>query len=378
MRRIVCTPTFAIFVIDRHAAVYLSLAGRGDYSKCLLSQLTAVLRTRPLGELQCQTRPWKVTFAGELAVDAGGPARELVTETAASIFDPPSQLVIPAPNNRRGAGFGKDTFLPSDPFARRKDDMRTIGHYLGIVLRSGLSQNLPFAPLVWRYLAGEKLRADDIFEIDDVFRDRLDFVAQSAANGAETWIVEDWAGETCPLPGHNPGVRVKPGEVDRYISECIRFRIRRLKTTLKVIRDAFRQNIGFGKLVFLSGAVLSRMIQGSDVVTLVHLKAITQFKGYSPNDPLIGRFWAAIERFTAEQLKLFLKFVTTLTRLPNPSINPKFLLVIDRLAVDPPDQALPTASTCFNLLHLPPYSDAEACYQKLLYAVQFCQTMEEK
>jgi hypothetical protein len=31
-----------------------------------------------------------------------------------------------------------------------------------------------------------------------------------------------------------------------------------------------------------------------------------------------------------------------------------------------------------NRLHLPMYTDDEICDQKLLYAIQFCQTMENK
>ena len=76
---------------------------------------------------------------------------------------------------------------------------------------------------------------------------------------------------------------------------------------------------------------------------------------------------------------LLFKFITTLTRLPTSSGSDKeFVIKIDPLKSENPDQMLPTASTCFNRLHLPLYSNEEIAYEKILYAVQFCQTMENK
>jgi hypothetical protein len=115
MKAIVSSMVCASFSVDRHAAQQLSLAGRGDCNRCIVSQLTRVFGQLALPQLQCKLRPWKVAFAGELAIDAGGPARELMAEGAASIFDPASRLSVPTPNNRRKSGPHQDTFLPVDP-----------------------------------------------------------------------------------------------------------------------------------------------------------------------------------------------------------------------------------------------------------------------
>jgi ubiquitin-protein ligase E3 C len=36
---------------------------------------------------------------------------------------------------------------------------------------------------------------------------------------------------------------------------------------------------------------------------------------------------------------------------------------------DKPNEKLPTASTCFNILRLPPYSNAKIMKEKVLYAI---------
>jgi hypothetical protein len=250
-----------------------------------------------------------------------------------------------------------------------------VGHFIGIVLRSGLAQELPFAPLVWKFLAGEKLRREDVFEVDDRFRESLKTVTDREA----LWSCDTWDGVAVTLPGHVPGAVVGPGEVDQYCQECVQFRLLTLKPALKSMRATFRLNMGFKRQPVMNGGLLSRMAQGFGIIAMHELQAITVYKDYSgPYDPYVQRFWRTVAKMRQEELKLLLKFITTLTRIPNQSLHPEFRLEIDRLVVKVPDEVLPTAATCYNRLHLPMYSNDETCDEKVFYAIRFCQTMENK
>lgn len=371
--------SFATFSIDRHAAQRLVVEGRGHYSRSILSQLTVAFKKAGKECLQCKKRPWKVKFTNELAIDAGGPTRELMTEVASSIFEPTTEVFIPVPNSKLGEVPNKDTFIPWDKNGNRASDYATIGTYLGIVLRTGLSQDLPFAPIVWKYLAKEPIGAADVYSIDSALEEHVKNIKLNCELGYAMWQVEAWDGTMVVLPGHAPETVVRPEEAAQYVNEIINYRIASLKPMLKVMRAAFRENIGFDTHPLLTGKLLSRMAQGSSVIATEHLKAITVVTDYDGvNDPYVLRFWRAIDRFTSDQRRLLLKFVTTLTRPPNSTINPDFRIQIDRMMVKNPDDMLPTASTCFNRLHLPPYSNDDTCYEKLLYAVQYCQSMENK
>jgi hypothetical protein len=362
--------TFPSFSIDRHAAQHLFISGQGDVAKCIISQLTAVFLPVPLAVLQCKHRPWYVTFVGEAAVDAGGPTRELMTLAASSIFEPTSRLVIPTPNSREAL----DSFVPFDATGTRVDDLRTIGHLLGMILRSGLAQDLPFAPFVWKFLAGETLTREDILGVDDQLRQQLEHAHELEDL---TWSCTFWDGRLFALPGHAPGSRVKPSEIEQFRWEGVQFRTMTIKPFLRLIRESFRSNIGFKRHFLLNGVVLSRLIQGQSLLTVEQLKAITVCRGFTgPGDLFIVRLWRSVERFDGHQLKLLLKFITTLTRIPNTSVNPDFQIQISKLEAAVPNMSLPKAATCFNRLYLPLYSDDEICYEKVLYAVQFCQTME--
>ncbi|OHT14900.1 hypothetical protein TRFO_14695 [Tritrichomonas foetus] len=372
--------SFANFVIDRHASQRLVVEGRGDYSRSILSQLTVAFRKAGKEHLKCKKRPWKIKFANELAIDAGGPTRELMTEVASSIFEPTTQVFIPVPNSRYGDGPNKDTFIPFNRSNNsRNADYATIGIYIGIVLRTGFAQDLPFAPIVWKYLAKEPIGASDVYAIDSPLEEQMKNVPKECELGYALWQVEAWDGAMTVLPGHAPNSLVRQEEASQYVNEVIAYRISTLKPMLKVIRNAFRENVGFKTHPLLTGKLLSRMAQGSPVIATEHLKAITVITDYDGvNDPTITRFWRVIDRFTSDQRRLLLKFVTTLTRPPNPTINPDFRIQIDKFITRNPDDMLPTASTCFNRLHLPAYTSDDICYEKLLYAVQYCQSMENK
>lgn len=378
---------YPTFQIDRRAAHRLIVDGNGSPSKSIICQLTRQFKKCPKAKLQCKARPWKIRFAGEQAIDAGGPSRELMTEAASSIFEPTTELTVRVPNGRRGEGKNQMTYIPYDKTGRRYDDYQTIGTFIGMILRTGFSQDLPFAPLVWKFMAKEKITVDDIVAIDSEFGEHIKQMRE-AANEPEfethymfSWAIEQWDGSKIILPGHSDGSIVKQNQVEQYVTEAIQYRIRSIFMPLKEMRKAFQTNVNFKKHNLLTGSLLSRMAQGSSVISTEHLKSITVYSTELPggsNNPYVVRYWKAVDRLNDEQKKLLLRFITTLTRLPNPAINPSFKLQIDKMAVKNPDQVLPTASTCFNRLHLPAYSDDDIAYQKLLYAITFCQTMENQ
>ncbi len=93
--------------------------------------------------------------------------------------------------------------------------------------------------------------------------------------------------------------------------------------------------------------------------------------GYSASDSRVKMFWKMVEiEFTDEEQSKLLKFVTSCPRQPLmgfQSLQPAF--TISKMDVDNPDEKLPTASTCFNIFRLPPYSNAKVMKLRVLYAV---------
>lgn len=377
---------YPTLTIDRHTAHRLVTNGNGDPMYSIISQLSRILRGIDPKRLCCKKRPWKVNFVGEMAVDAGGPGRELLTEAAASIFEPTTMLAIPTPNMRNHTGQYKDVYIPFDKSMSRGVDYYTIGVLLGIIIRTGLQQDIPFAPIVWKYIANERIGIDDVTAIDSGLAEHFKHMkavsedADFAVHYAFQWKVDDWDGTKVMLPGHDKTQIIQKEDVEQYIKECIDFRLFSITQCMRSIRTGFRANTGFKHNSLMTGALLSRMAQGSGDISVHHLKQITQVADFEEGikNEYVQRFFRSVEKLNKEQRKLLLKFITTLTRLPNSTLIPDFKLKIDMKDCPKPDETLPTASTCFNKLHLPKYSTDEICLQKLLVAIQYCQTMEEK
>ena len=371
-----------VVTVNRRAAQLLVAEKQTSSDASIIAQVAQIFKKHGPAAFRAlpaprQLAPWKVSFVGEEAIDQGGPCRELVTETATSIFEPTSGVVMPIPDDRKHNQ--RLTFIPVPGInSVIEERLWAIGVFIGIVIRTGLYQDMPFDPLVWRFLAGASLDETDILRCDT---ELATFFDNLRARRVETnWVVENWEGERVVLPSRQD-IPVSHEDVPIYIRECVRYRISELMPALQAMRRGFRENIGLVTHPLMSGPVLSRLTQGNPELTTAHLKAITRFDNFDKDDPLIARYWRVVDRFTNEQRKLLLKFTTNLTRIPNSAIDPQFKVLVIRgqpSANQYGNQMLPVAATCFNKFILPPYQDDELCYRKILYAIQMCTTMERQ
>jgi hypothetical protein len=340
--------------INRHAAQRLVLEGHGDAEQSIVWQVARFFhqfgpkRFQLLGE-----KVWRVRFAMEEAMDAGGPSRELMTELASSIFEPTSLLFIQAADAKH--------FVPATA-----DRMWSIGIYLGLVIRTGLPQDLPFAPFIWKYLAHELVTINDFCEIDVPFSE--------AVKNPVSWTVKMWNGKIRKIPGH--GDVVNASEITAYVNECFKARMSEIRPALKEMRRGFQENLGINKHKLMTSQLLSKLSQGNPTISVDELLQKIEVSADFPDgirNPFVQRFFRVVSRFTDEQRVLLLRFITTQTRLSN---SAAFKIRLDAFPGRNSDQSCPTATTCFNRLHLPKYSDDEVAYQKILTAIQFCNSME--
>lgn len=116
---------------------------------------------------------------------------------------------------------------------------------------------------------------------------------------------------------------------------------------------------------------LQALVSGSPApVDLVDLRKHTAYSnGYFGVDRNVARFWRVVGEFSDDDKARLLEFTTSCARPPLlgfAALQPHFTL--QRAASN--DEALPTASTCFNTLKLPPYSSSKVMKAKLLYAIR--------
>ena len=91
---------------------------------------------------------------------------------------------------------------------------------------------------------------------------------------------------------------------------------------------------------------------------------------------MITWFWEAMGKMTNDERILYLKFVWGRSRLPLTADGFERKHKIDRMWSNHPDISLPLSHTCFFTLDVPPYSSSEILYKKLLYAIRFCNEID--
>jgi hypothetical protein len=366
---IISVPDRIELTVDRRRARHMIDENLEAGSYSVVAQVTARFARLGPGAGRGLPVPWHVHFNNESAVDAGGVARELLHEFADSIFQQTTRLMIPTPTS-------PELFVPFHqmPDEAIMQQYRMIGAFLGMIARTGICQPLPFAPLVWKFVTREPIGESDIARIDTALGQVFKQVREAADHLQQEWKVTTWTGTLVQLPGRTS--TVKQWEVETFVSECVAFRMGSIERFLDAIRDGFYENIGLKSSKFLSSYFLSRACQGDEFVTVEDLRKYTQYSDFVETDMPVQLLWQVIEKMTNHQRSLYLRFITTLTRLPIRLLD-QFRITVQRMTVPNPNRTLVTASTCFNRLYLPCYTNITAAWDKIILAIGNCPTMDK-
>ena len=109
---------------------------------------------------------------------------------------------------------------------------------------------------------------------------------------------------------------------------------------------------------------------GEKTIDLEKLRSITSYN-VEDNNPIVSRFWNALEKMTDDERASYLKFVWGRNRLPASLENLSYNHRIN-VSNELDCQAYPRANTCFFILELPVYESDEICYKKLVQACALC------
>jgi len=364
--------------IDRKAAFDVREGISNTLSNTVISQMSSVYnpsRFRNPGE-----RPWRVELSNERGIDVGGPARDLVVDCARDLMSPSCGLVIPVPNARNECGAYRDTFVPfpNPRHSSIEKQYKFAGALIGICIRSGLVQDFTFPPLVWEFLSTNKVHINRIYEIDHNFKSLIETLKDAMTSGMtqeefssainQKFVVTDINGVEIALTSRGKSEAVTLENCNRYISLAIDYRVKELQTHLQNMYTGFWENLNMTASAAIDGATIKYAACGDSEISYEALKNITSFSGIdSEQERIILRVF---ERFSNEQRSDLLKFTTGRIRLPP---NDAIRLQIDNGG---DTDRMPTASTCFNQLHVPRYSSFDKAYRLIGAAAKFTGAIE--
>ena len=180
--------------------------------------------------------------------------------------------------------------------------------------------------------------------------------------------------------GETKLIELKPGGKDIYVTDDNKIEYIHLVADFKLNKQINRQVIAFRNgianvidlelLRLFNFNEFQYLISGSEeFIDVNDWKVHTVYAGtYNPDNPVIVNFWNVVESFDEEQKRKLLKFVTSRSRTP--LFGFKNLIPNFAIHSSGSELRLPTASTCLNLLKLPPVEDFDILREKLVCAIE--------
>ncbi|XP_052838360.1 ubiquitin-protein ligase E3C [Drosophila gunungcola] len=310
----------------------------------------------------------------EAGIDGGGVFREFLSELIKTSFDPNRGFFMVTTDNK---------LYPNPNVADLFEDYEKHYYFIGRILGKSIYENLlvelPLAEFFLTKLAGKYSDVDihQLASLDpelyrnllylkdytgDVSELNLDFTVASSSLG-QTQIVElKPQGQSIPVTNSN---RIE------YLQLIADYKLNvQIRRHCNAFRKGLSNVLPIEWLYMFSNKELQILISGAEIpIDLEDLKKHCKYGGeFTPEHPSIVAFWEALEGFDDLQRRQLLKFVTSCSRPPLlgfKDLDPPFFI---QNAGDM--ERLPTASTCTNLLKLPPFNNVEQMREKLLYAIQ--------
>jgi len=323
----------------------------------------------------------------EAGIDAGGVFKEFVTHSLKQVFDPAFGLFIATaddhvyPNPASGSAHPNHLAL-----------FQFVGRIAAKALFEGIVANAPLADFFLNFLLQKPNSVDDLQSQDPELFKSLMYLKSPDCNLADMCLTfslqEDGPGgkpiKWDLLPG-GAEADVTEDNLVLYIHAMADYKLnQRIAPQTRAFLTGYHEVIKADWLRMFDRRELSNLIAGeSRDFSVAELRAHTQYAGgYDSKHRVIKMFWAVLGELTAPQRSRFLQFVTSCPKPPLMGfahLHPPLCIrcaeegdplggPLRALGLKDLDR-LPSASTCFNLLKLPPYRTQRQLRAKLLYAI---------
>ncbi|XP_077351382.1 putative E3 ubiquitin-protein ligase HERC4 isoform X2 [Festucalex cinctus] len=313
-------------------------------------------------------KPLKVIFVGEEAVDAGGVRKEFFLMIMKELLDPKYGMFRYHEESRL-LWFSSKTFEDLELY-------NLIGVICGLAIYNLTIVELNFPVALYKKLLKRNPTLEDLKELKpDVGRSLQHLLDYTEDDLEETFclnftITEENYGatEVLELIPNGENVNVNKSNRQDFVNAYVEYTFNTSVAPLfECFYAGFHKVCGGKVLELFQPNELQAMVIGNTNYDWTELEKSTEYKGeYWADHPTIKLFWEVFHKLPLEKKKEFLLFLTGSDRIP--ILGMKSL----KLVIQPTsggEHYLPVAHTCFNLLDLPKYTNAQTLREKLLQAI---------
>ena len=330
-------------------------------------------------------RLFSVKLQGEGASDFSGVYNEVISIISFELQSKYLDLFIRTPNNKNEIGLNRDKYMPN-PLAKsqlHKDMYYFLGNLMLHSITSGNVLNLDLHPIFYKKLLNHEISFNEIETVDKLsykFIKSLEAIkteAEFSENHKDLYFAVHSSSDNSliDLIKNGQSTRVTFKDLPMYIKLYKEFLINEINDQVSMIRKGIFDILKEGLSSLLTPEDLEEYICGSPELNLQLLREKTRYDSYESDSPCIINFWKALESFSEEEKRKYLRFVSGRTRLPDPR-NIAFEHKIALSPINQPDMQMPTSSTCYFTLNLPNYSTYEILREKLRYVINNCSAID--
>ena len=326
---------------------------------------------------------FSIILIGENATDAGGPAREIITQAFEELTSPYLDLFIPTPNNISKSGNDRDkyTINPSAKNEKQIEIFKCIGKILAYVISSENYAPLHLSQFVFKQILNYKIEPIDIENIDihsynSIIKILTYGTLEQKKNlyGIIDFTCQLSNGDIIELIPNGKNILLNESNQNQFLELYLKARSNEIYEQAQAIKIGLCSVIPEQIINFLTWQDFEYKICGPQSFDMDLLIRNTKYTGFKPSDPTIKFFWKFLNECTLEEKYLYLKFANGFSRLPKDDSgfnkNPHQITKMEDISSNDYDKKLPRSHTCFFTIDIPPYSTYEILKEKMLYAMK--------
>ena len=310
-------------------------------------------------------------------VDYGGPTREFLTKLAKEIFNVKYGLFEISKNM---------TYQPSKVSYIQNDYLkhfRFAGIFVARALIEGQCIDAHLTTSFLKQILHLKPSLKDLEDFDEQLFNSLNWMLNNDVDSLDMYFEigfeEFGVHKTIPLIENGSQIKVTNENKKEFIELNSQFFKKKIEDQVKAFCDGFDSLIPHEKINYFAPKELDLLICGVTDIDVEDFIENTVFETpLSQYSPIVKMFFNVIRSWDNEKLSKLLYFMTGSPKVPANGFK-EFVQITGfplKIEAGGDENALPQAHTCFNTIDLPSYRSEKELNDKLLYAIQECNTFE--
>ncbi|XP_028400510.1 probable E3 ubiquitin-protein ligase HECTD4 [Dendronephthya gigantea] len=338
--------------------------------------------------------PLRVILRGEQVLGLGGAYRHFMWIMAREVQSSHLGLLIPCPSAAANRNKGKYILRPGPMTLSERQILVFFGQLLGIALRSDIPLALDILPSFWKSILGLPLSEVDLHDADILtynyirrlseisFKEDFERLCMEADISGTRFVFTSLNGEEVSLCPNGNDLLVTWENRLEYAKAVLEYRLKELSCEARVcaIKTGLATVVPIHVLTILNPSDLEIRTCGIPNVDIDFLKVHTTYvAGVRTTDRHIEYFWNALESFSKDEQRKFIKFACNQERLPGRCscqdgstdlhVPPYPMKIGPPDGRGPPDLRYIRVETCMFMVKLPRYTTQNVMREKLLYAI---------